>query len=107
MKPVVDIGHTTAPNRVLEDILALLVARGDIEVTGAIGERIKAKAAALTPPKKLKPVFKLTGGYNPRHPTIPSTVLDGIDWHEVNQALGAMFNDGYETVTVRREMVPE
>lgn len=66
----------------------------------------RAMRAHLTKPKKMKPVFKLEGGYNPRHPTIPGTQIEA-DWHDVNQAIAALCNDGYETVTVRREMVPE
>lgn len=55
-------------------------------------------------PNKMKPVFHCEGAKNARHPF--GTELTA-DWHDVNQAIAALCNDGYETVTVRREMVPE
>ena len=58
----------------------------------------------VTKPKKLKPVFRLEGSQGKRHDfSLPITA----DWHDINQAITALCNDGYQVVTVRREMVPE
>lgn len=47
MKPRIYIDHTTSRLDVIEDILVVMVAKGDIEVDGPIGARINAKAVEL------------------------------------------------------------
>ena len=77
---------------------------GTERYTMGIGRYHRALYAHLTKPKKMKPVFHVTGSDNKRHSD--STTIDA-DWHDINQAITALCNDGYQVVTVRREMVPE
>lgn len=93
----------TAPgtNAVLERCVEALVRAGMVTVGGSIGARIMERIK----PKKLKPVFHCEGTHNPRH--ISASTVVTADWHDVNQAISALSNDGYTVVVVRREMVPE
>lgn len=101
----VTIEHTgTNANHVIETCVEVLVRAGMLTVDGAIGERINRRIAD-SKPKKMKPVFHCEGTDNSRHGP-PGTVITA-DWHDVNQAIGALSNDGYRSVIVRREMVPE
>jgi len=66
----------------------------------------RALYAHLTKPKKMKPVFHVTGSDYQNGPHRTSAPITA-DWHDINQAITALCNDGYQVVTVRREMVPE
>ncbi len=79
----------------------------DDEGRSAVIEAVYAALHAhLSKPKKMKPVFHLYGSDRNGSPHRTSTPINA-DWHDINQAITALHNDGYEVVTVRREMVPE
>ena len=72
---------------------------------GAMRAAYRALYAHMAKPKKLKPVFHCDGSNHVRHKSASNSVM--ADWHDLNQAITALCNDGYQVVTVRREMVPE
>lgn len=58
--------------------------------------------------KKMKPVFHLAGSGNQKiGGDLPLVWALTADFNDLNQMITALCNDGFQVVTVRREMVPE
>lgn len=104
------LARPVMPERYSEPAIAVMVAAvacmPNLRGRGLAECQYNALYAHLAKPQKLKPVFHLEGSVNPKlgHPTSTSITAD---WHDINQAITALCNDGYLVVTVRREMVPE